>query len=134
MLPIRVDVNDDYLNTYLADGLIISTPTGSTAYSLSAGGPIMDPILEAIIITPISPHTLSVRPIVIPESKRIYLQLPNPENEGRIHIDGRESREITSSDRIRVRTSSYKIQLVSWSGATFYKKLRTKLHWGSRNS
>ncbi len=134
MLPIRVDVGQDYLNTYLGDGLIVATPTGSTAYSLSAGGPIVHPGVDAMIVTPISAHTLSVRPIVLPENEKVYLQLPEPDTHAVLHVDGRFWRPVKPSDRIRIRVSSYRIQLVVWAGATFFKKLRSKLNWGRRET
>lgn len=134
LLATEVRVGDELLNRYLADGLILSTPTGSTAYALSAGGPIIDPSLEAILITPISPHTLSVRPIVLTGENNIYLKLSNSDGHAHLHIDGKDTREIDGSMRIRVRPSSYRIELVVTPDNTFYEKLRKKLHWGQRSS
>ena len=134
MLAMQVHVNGRYLNTYSADGLIISTPTGSTAYNLASGGPILDPGLDAIIITPISPHTLSVRPIVLPAEARIEITLVKPNQKGRIYIDGKVWRPLNSDDGLRVRTSSYRIKLVTLPGLTFYDKLREKFHWGRRSA
>ncbi len=134
LLPLEVRVGDELLNRYLADGLIISTPTGSTAYALSAGGPIIDPSLDAILITPISAHTLSVRPVVLTGEKKIYINLATSDSQASLHIDGKNTREIDSSLRIRIRPSSYRIQLVVTPDNTFYEKLRKKLHWGQRSS
>jgi len=134
LLALEVRVGDELLNRYLSDGLIISTPTGSTAYALSAGGPIIDPSLEAILITPISAHTLSVRPVVLTGEKSIYIKLSEDEIQARLHIDGKDTREIDPSIRIRIRPSSYRIQLVVLPENTFYEKLRKKLHWGQRSS
>ncbi|HCW75208.1 MAG TPA: NAD(+) kinase [Candidatus Marinimicrobia bacterium] len=134
MMVMKVQVNGQYLNTYSADGLVISTPTGSTAYNLASGGPILDPGLDAIIITPISPHTLSVRPIVLPAEARIEISLTKQNQKGRVYIDGKVWRPISSEDRLRIRTSSYRIKLVTIPGLTFYDKLREKFHWGRRSS
>ncbi|MCF7922536.1 MAG: NAD(+)/NADH kinase [Candidatus Marinimicrobia bacterium] len=134
LLATEVRVGEELLNRYLSDGLIFSTPTGSTAYALSAGGPIIDPSLEAISITPISPHTLSVRPIVLTGQKSIYVTLSNPDGQAHLHIDGKNTRHINGGTRIRVRPSSYRIQLVVTQGNTFYNKLRMKLNWGQRSS
>ncbi|MCF7823984.1 MAG: NAD(+)/NADH kinase [Candidatus Marinimicrobia bacterium] len=134
LLPLEVRVGDKLLNHYLADGLIISTPTGSTAYALSAGGPIIDPSLEAILITPISPHTLSVRPVVLTGEENIHINLSPEADHARLHVDGKDSRVIDPSIKIRIRPSSYRIQLVVLPNNTFYEKLRKKLHWGRRSS
>lgn len=134
LLALEVRVGDQLLNHYLADGLIISTPTGSTAYALSAGGPIIEPSLDAILITPISPHTLSVRPIVLTGEENIYIKLSNEDAHAHLHMDGKNTRLIDSSLRIRIRPSSYRIQLVVTPDNTFYEKLRKKLHWGQRAS
>ncbi len=134
LLPLEVKVGEDLLNRYLSDGLILSTPTGSTAYALSAGGPIIDPSLEAILITPISAHTLSVRPVVLTGEQNIYIRLSTPNGHAHLHIDGNTTRQIDASLRIRIRPSSYRIQLVVIPENNFYEKLRKKLHWGQRSS
>ncbi|MCF7807607.1 MAG: NAD(+)/NADH kinase [Candidatus Marinimicrobia bacterium] len=133
LLPLEVRVGDKMLNRYQADGLIISSPTGSTAYALSAGGPIVDPCLDAILITPISAHTLSVRPVVLAGDQNIYIKLSDDSDHARVHVDGKNTREIDSSIRLRIRPSSYRIQLVVLPENTFYDKLRKKLHWGQRS-
>lgn len=134
LLATEVRVADELLNRYLSDGLILSTPTGSTAYALSAGGPIIDPRLDAISITPISPHTLSVRPVVLTGQDSIYVKLSEPQGHAHLHVDGKDTREIDGSMRIRIRPSSYRIQLVVTPDNTFYEKLRKKLNWGQRSS
>lgn len=134
LLSLEVRIGDELLNRYMSDGLILSTPTGSTAYALSAGGPIIDPRLDAILITPISAHTLSVRPVVLTGKENIYINLSKSESHAHLHIDGKNTRQIDSSLRIRVRPSSYRIQLVVTPDNTFYEKLRKKLHWGQRSS
>ena len=132
LLPLEVKVGDKLLNRYLSDGLIVSSPTGSTAYALSAGGPIIDPSLDAILITPISAHTLSVRPVVLAGNQSIYIQLSDEVDHAHVHVDGKNTRQIDSSIRLRIRASSYRIQLVILPENTFYDKLRKKLHWGQR--
>lgn len=134
LLATEVLVGEELLNRYLSDGLILSTPTGSTAYALSAGGPIVDPTLEAISITPISPHTLSVRPVVLRGDNSIYVRLSDPEGSAHLHVDGKNTRHIDGKVRIRIRPSSYRIQLVVTPDNTFYEKLRKKLNWGQRSS
>lgn len=133
LLHLDVQVGDQLLNRYLSDGLIISTPTGSTAYALSAGGPIIDPSLDAILVTPISAHTLSVRPMVLTGEENIYIHISPPDDHAHLHIDGKDTREIDTSLRIRIRPSAYRIQLVVTPDNTFYQKLRKKLHWGRRS-
>ena len=134
LLALEVWVGDKLLNRYLSDGLIISSPTGSTAYALSAGGPIIDPSLDAILVTPISAHTLSVRPVVLPGDKNIYIKLADGARHAHLHIDGKNTRDIDPSLRIRIRPSSYRIQLVVLPENSFYDKLRKKLNWGQRAS
>lgn len=134
LLATEVRVGEELLNRYLSDGLIFSTPTGSTAYALSAGGPIVDPGLEAISITPISPHTLSVRPVVLRGDNSIYVSLSESKGRAHLHVDGKDTRHIDGSIRIRIRPSSYRIQLVVTPDNTFYDKLRKKLNWGQRSS
>ncbi len=115
---------------YRADGLIISTPTGSTAYTLSAGGPIVNPILPVMIITPICPHTLSQRPIVIPDSSTVEVALDTPEEEVYLTLDGQEGTTFEFHDTVTVNQSADTVHLVKTSGRTFYDSLRHKLHWG----
>jgi NAD+ kinase len=134
LLPLEVRVGDKLLNRYLSDGLIVSSPTGSTAYALSAGGPIIDPRLDAMLITPISAHTLSVRPVVLDGNQSIYIKLLEEADHAHVHLDGKSTRQIDPSIRIRVRPSSYRIQLVVLPENSFYDKLRKKLHWGQRSS
>ncbi|NQV14798.1 NAD(+)/NADH kinase [bacterium] len=134
LIALEVHIGDELLNRYLSDGLIVSTPTGSTAYALSAGGPVMDPGLDAILITPISAHTLSVRPVLVTGEKNIYINLSTPDSNAQLHIDGKNTRQIDASLRIRIRPSSYRIQLVVIPENSFYEKLRKKLHWGQRST
>lgn len=130
----RIDVFIDQglLNTYLGDGLIIATPTGSTAYSLSAHGPIVDPTVNCIIINPICPHSLSVRPVVIPDDSTIRIV---PHFEGKIitmSVDGQVSQQFSRENgaEITVRKANHKIRWIRHSKRTFYDLLRTKFSWG----
>jgi len=132
IIPLRVEVDESYMNTYKADGLIISTPTGSTAYALSAGGPVLDPGLDALLIMPISAHTLSVRPVVLPDDSQVTVKLVDPAGRASLHVDGKNSLPVTAHDRIVIRASGYRIQLVAMPRSSFFEKLRRKLHWGKR--
>lgn len=115
---------------YRADGLIISTPTGSTAYNLSADGPILYPLLPVAVLTPICPHTLSQRPVVIPDDERIQVVLETPREEVYLTLDGQEGTTMGFRDRISVARSARSVRLVKVSGRTFYDSLRGKLRWG----
>ena len=127
-LTYRIDGN--LLADCRSDGLIISTPTGSTAYNLSAGGPILDPQLPVVVLTPICPHTLSLRPVVVPDSSVIEVTLETPREEVFLTLDGQEGVPLDQGDRVRVRRSQVKVRLVKTTGRSFYDGLRDKLHWG----
>jgi len=129
---IRVDVTIDgeYFNTYISDGIIVSTPTGSTAYSLSAWGPIVLPSLESIILNPICPHALTVRPTVIPASSKIVLKVHFEDADALLSIDGQETIRIASGATIVIEKGDYHIHLVSLKEHTFFDLLRKKLQWG----
>jgi len=116
--------------TYSADGIILSTPTGSTAYSLSAGGPIVVPTVECILATPISPHTLAVRPLVVPASTTISVEVLSPSEEMILTIDGQEGAALQPGDMVRVQRGEAVVPLVRLRGQTFFSTLRRKLHWG----
>jgi NAD+ kinase len=113
-----------------SDGLIISTPTGSTAYNLSAGGPILDPQLPVVVLTPICPHTLTLRPVVVPDSSVIEVTLETPREEVYLTLDGQEGAPLDEGDRVRVSRSQAKVRLVKTTDRGFYDGLRDKLHWG----
>jgi NAD+ kinase len=118
------------LGQYRADGLIIATPTGSTAYSVAAGGPILDPEMEAFIINPICPFTLSNRPVVVPVFEHIYAEV-EPEQRAQVilTIDGQEVEPLESGDRIIFEKAPYKAKLIASDRDIFYRALRTKLNW-----
>jgi NAD+ kinase len=130
IVELETSINNQYLTTYKSDGLIISTPTGSTAYSLSAGGPIVFPGKELIIINPICPHTLTNRPIIFPENSALQIALWSKESGATVTLDGQESYRISSGDVITIRKSKYYTRLVLSPHRSYGEILRSKLGWG----
>jgi len=130
MITIHAYLNDKLLNSYWADGLIISTPTGATAYSLSCGGPIVSPNCENFVITPISPHNLNVRPIVISDKDIIKLKVEGRVDKFLVSLDSR-SKTITSDVELVISKASYQINLVRLANHEFLSTLRKKLMWGA---
>jgi NAD+ kinase len=130
IVELETAVNDRHLATFKADGLIIATPTGSTAYSLSAGGPIIFPEQEAMILNPICAHTLTNRPVVLPEDVVIQVILWTKEQGATLTLDGQVSFRLTSGDTITVQKSSYVTTLVASPHRDYLEILRTKLGWG----
>jgi NAD+ kinase len=130
IIELTIEVHGDPLARYRGDGLIVATPTGSTAYNLSAGGPIIEPGLPLIVVTPICPHTLSQRPIVVSSASVVEVRLETPSEEVYLTLDGQEGRSLEQGDVVRLVTSRSCVQLVRTSGRTFYDSLRGKLHWG----
>lgn len=129
MITIETVLNGDYLNSYWADGLIVSTPTGSTGYSLSCGGPVLMPEVNSLVITPIAPHNLNARPLVIPDDTEIQLRVTGREPQHLISLDSR----IISVDIetvIHIKKTGFKINLVEFPEEKFLKTLRKKLLWG----
>ncbi len=131
MLAFRVCVNGGYLNTYSADGLIICSPTGSTAYSLSAQGPIIVPGLDAMVINPINPHSLAARPVVVPADSNIVVGFECDEKDLLMSVDGQIEVSLTNQSVIQVTVGDYPINLVVWEERTFFDVLRRKMQWGS---
>ncbi len=129
MITIHTYLNGEYLNSYWADGIMISTPTGSTGYSLSCGGPIMVPQSESFVITPIAPHNLTVRPIVVSDKNVISLEVEGRSQHFMATLDSR-SATINSSYQLAVRKENYCINLVRLSSDNFLTTLRKKLNWG----
>ncbi len=121
-----------YMATYLADGVIFSTPTGSTAYSLSAGGPIVHPHVDCVVVTPICPHALTQRPIVVPGDQVMSLVLTSDSQDVYLTIDGQAGQPMRQGDRIEVQKSPHRVQLVRNAKLDYFGILRTKLHWGER--
>ena len=130
VIRIKTYIDDEFLNTYIGDGLIISSPTGSTAYSLAAGGPILPPTMEAIIINPISPHSLAARPVVVPGDKRIAIKIDFTPESVWFSGDGQVSRELKQGEEITFRKADHAVRLVSCRSRSFYDVLRAKLNWG----
>jgi len=125
-------VNSDYVITYSADGLVVSTSTGSTAYSLSAGGPIVNPNINSIILTPICPHTLSARPLIISENDQIQIKLESIKKEIMVTIDGQEGFALEPNDEVIVKKSDHKAKLITFKEKNFYAILREKLKWSGQ--
>lgn len=132
MLRINLYANDIFVNTYRADGVIIATPTGSTAYSLSAGGPIVKPDLNAIIITPIAPHTLTARPIILSGNEEIRIEILEEDNDVHLMLDGQDSIKVEMKDEIRLSLSTKKLKLIKPKNRGYYSILREKLKWGDK--
>jgi NAD+ kinase len=130
LITMRVWVDDDEVGQYSADGIVVSTATGSTAYSLSAGGPILVPSLEAIVATPICPHTLAVRPVVVPADSCITVQVGSKSEEVLLTIDGQVGGQVSLGDRIRISRSADAVKIVRLPGDDFFRTLRQKLRWG----
>lgn len=131
IVELETAINNCYLATYKSDGLIVSTPTGSTAYSLSAGGPIVFPGKELIIVNPICPHTLTNRPIIFPESAVLKITLWSKEGGATITLDGQESYRLESADVITIKKSEHYTRLVLSPHRGYGEILRSKLGWGS---
>ncbi len=125
-----VIVDEELIGSYSADGLIISTPTGSTGYSLSAGGPIVVPTFESIVLTPVSPHTLAMRPLVLPPQVEIKVRADDGPEELLVTIDGQVGTTFTGGECLVVRRDRTPVQIVRFPGTTFYSRLRRKLGWG----
>lgn len=130
MIKIHTFVDGEYLTSYWADGLIISTPTGSTAYSLSVGGPILPPGAQNFVITPICPHNLTMRPIVIPSSSEIELKVEGRGHQFLSSLDSR-SKAMDFPATIKIRQADFKVKTIKLSGQSFFDTLRNKLMWGS---
>lgn len=129
MIKVETKVNDKYLTSYWSDGLIVSTPTGSTGYSLSCGGPVLDPSTNSIVITPIAAHNLSARPLVIPDSSTISLNVTGREKSYLVSLDSRLA-TLENNTNIIIKKAPFTIKLVQLPGESFIKTLRNKLLWG----
>lgn len=130
IIEIETYLNQHFVNSFRADGLIISTPTGSTAYNLSAGGPVIFPSMNAVVITPICPFTLSNRPIVVPDEATIELLLKTDQEEVTLTLDGQVGFSLNVEDRVVIRKSSVTFNLVQPSNRNYFDVLRDKLRWG----
>jgi len=130
MVQMEIRINRQFVTGLRGDGLIISTPTGSTAYSLSSGGPILNPAVHAVILTPICPHTLTNRPIVIPQDARIEIFISSREEGAMATFDGQVGISLRHEDMIEVSASDHYANLIRFPERTFYEVLRKKLKWG----
>lgn len=129
MITIETRLNGEYLNSYWADGLIVSTPTGSTGYSLSCGGPVLIPEVSSLVINPIAPHNLNARPMVVPDGTVVQLKVSGRENQYLVSLDSRIS-VIDQDTVLTIKKNSFKIKMVELKDASFLKTLRKKLLWG----
>lgn len=130
MISIHTSVNGEYLTTYQADGLIIGTPTGSTAYSLSVGGPIITPRLDTISLTPVAPHSLNMRPIVVDDDSVIDLRVESRSGSFLVSLDGR-SHSYRDNIHLHIRKAPYSVKVVTHPSHTFFSTLRQKMMWGA---
>ncbi len=129
MITVETYLNDEYLTSYWADGLIVSTPTGSTGYSLSCGGPVIMPDAESVVLTPIAPHNLNARPLVIPDNTSITLFAKGREKEMLVSLDSRIT-TISHKTKLTIKKASFSIKMIEINDQTFIKTLREKLLWG----
>lgn len=132
IIDIETYVNEEYLTTYKADGLIVSTPTGSTGYSMAAGGPLIYPSLTNLIVTPICPHTLTNRPIILPESVVIRAVLKSMNEKVILTLDGQVGFPLECADEVIVKKSNHFVHLIKSASRGYFEILRTKLKWGER--
>lgn len=133
LIYIDTHVDGTFLNSYRADGLIVATPTGSTAYSLSVGGPLLVPNLHAFIVSPICPHSLNVRPIVLAKDSVITLTIRKEGEPAQVNIDGQNQYKLMSHEKVFVSRASYNLRLISLGKRDFFSILRAKLFWGAEN-
>ena len=129
MLQIELKVNGEYLHTYNSDGLVIATPTGSTAYNLSIGGPLMAPQSRGIILTPIAPHSLTVKPLVVPDDWKFDIRVSSRYDAFMVSVDGR-SQSLSTDVSLHIERAPYTVKVVQIGDNSFLKSLRNKLNWG----
>lgn len=127
-----VEVDDQLAASFRADGVIVATPTGSTAYSLAAGGPVLVPAVDTLIVTPICPHQLTLRPMVVPGSSRILVRIEGVPDQTFLTVDGQEAIDLRLGDELRCRRSEHCVKLVRLGHNGFFDVLRSKLKWGER--
>lgn len=130
VVRLKISIDGDAIGTYAADGIVISTPTGSTGYSLSAGGPVVVPTVESIIITPISAHTLAIRPLVIPPDAVVTVEAADSPTELLVTVDGQVGTRLIQNEQLSVRRGKSPVRIVRFPGTTFFERLRVKLGWG----
>jgi NAD+ kinase len=130
MLSVRVAVDGEVLGAYNCDGIVVASPTGSTAYSLSAGGPLVTPSLDSIILTPISAHALAIRPIVLPPNVTVSLESVDGPDQVLVTVDGQAGTQLASGDGLTIRRAYRPVRIVRFPGNSFFDRLRVKLGWG----
>jgi NAD+ kinase len=130
MIELELHIDSGFVCRYRADGLIVATPTGSTAYSMSAGGPIVHPAVQSILITPICPHTLSDRPVVVSDTSKIELRMAENSDSVFLTLDGQTGVPLQTGDRVRITRAAERLKLVHPSTKTYFEILRNKLKWG----
>jgi len=128
----EVRVNGTFVANYKADGMIVATPTGSTAYSLAAGGPILAPDVPGFVITPVASHALTNRPLVVQDTAVIEIRVTVTREQAYLTIDGQQGLPLEEGDVIECKKSDFKVTLFRFPGRTFFEVLRTKLKWGER--
>jgi len=129
MITVETYLNDEYLTSYWADGLIIATPTGSTGYSLSCGGPVIVPTAKSLVLTPIAPHNLNARPLVISDDTTIRLKVSGREENHLVSLDSRIA-SVSNGQEIEIRKANFTIKLIEYTSESFLKTLRNKMLWG----
>jgi len=130
VVALRVTANGEMIATYAADGVVLSTPTGSTAYSLSAGGPVVFPTLETIVVSPVSAHTLAIRPVILPSSAEVTLQAEDGPEELLVTVDGQVGTTFSMGETLSVRRAEGGVLIIRFPGTSFFATLRQKLGWG----
>lgn len=130
VVRLNVFVDGESIGQYACDGVVISTPTGSTGYSLSAGGPVLVPTVESIIITPVSPHTLAVRSLVVPADAEVTVEAIESPTELLVTVDGQVGTSFVKGEKLKVRKADNPVRIVRFPGATFFERMRVKLGWG----
>ena len=135
MLVYELQANNHVIANYKADGLVVSTPTGSTAYSLAAGGPIVVPTMKTMVVTPICPHSLTLRPIVIPDDQVLNISFPSDHDDGiALAVDGQICEELGSGSTVEIQAADYTINMIGFPGSNYFRTLRKKMGWGRRGN
>lgn len=130
MIELKIAIQGQFVTNLRGDGLIISTPTGSTAYSLSAGGPIINPAVHSLILTPVSPHTLTHRPLIVPDNSEIDVTLTSKDEGAMATLDGQVGVALTQGDTVVMKASEFRTKLIRFPETNYYSVLREKLKWG----
>jgi NAD+ kinase len=130
VVTMRIEANGEIIARYAADGVVLATPTGSTAYNLSAGGPVVFPTLETILLTPVSAHTLAIRPLVLPPTSEITVQAEDGPDELLVTVDGQVGATFSAGETLVVRRSAHPVPIVRFTDGSFFATMREKLHWG----